>query len=503
MDVRRTHPVGDVRARYAPSMTARRSLLDTLLWCAIAVAGGLVVAWADTSARDVQGPVLLLMLLNFALTLAGRAPVVPAAIASAVGLPLLYAFHLHAFVPGTLAAVIPALIGGGGGKLVGRFLDDASAHLVDAHPRTEAAWYERPLSLRSVLGSVLVALAAAGMWPVRAALLAIGHPVAGFVMLVWEMMTLVGWTALAPVILRERARTVNDEVTLGITVPAVTMHVAIVLALCTLHAAAITVATAMLLIPIRPGWPEMARAAFGAYLPLDAAAYLSILALGYVSDVERQRRAAAQREAALHAEAIESRLSALRARLNPHFLFNALNSVDVLARSGRADDTSHLLGGISSLLRYVLDERRDTVPLSEELDFVRRYLSVQQARFGDRLRADVHVGPEVESLAVPQLVLQPIVENAVEHGIARMLEGGMVRVTALRDEDSLRVIVENDGPAPGNQGLRGGVGLTTTRERLVRLFGDRASLSIEARSAPDSGTRVVLRLPIAEMAKSA
>jgi hypothetical protein len=412
-------------------------------------------------------------------------------------LPLVYALRLNAANPGMILATVPALMGGGGGALVGRFLDAASSQLMEPATPAGAAWYERPLSLRSVLGTVLVALAIAGLWPVHSALVALGHPVTGFVMLVWETMTLVGWTALAPVILRERRRAMTETVVGGISASDAAMHAAIVLSLSVVHAALITLSTALLLIPVRPGWPEMARAAFGVYLPLDAAAYLAILALGYASDVERQRRAAAQREDALRTEAAENRLSALRSRLNPHFLFNALNSVDVLARAGRAEETSRLVGGITSLLRYVLDERRTTVPLSEELDFARRYLSVQQARFGERLRSEVSGGAEVDSLLVPQLLLQPIVENAVEHGIARTLEGGIVRIAATRDEDALLVTVDNDGPAPQPSDDERGVGLANTRERLGRLFGGAASLRVEARTAP-SGTRVVLRLPIAE-----
>lgn len=481
-------------------MTTRRSFSETAVWLSLALAGGAAVGWVDAGAREVQGPVLLLMLLNFALTLPGRAPVLLTAIASAAGLPLVYALRLHAVNAGMLIAVAPALIAGGGGALVGRFLDVATSRLTEASASAEVPWNERPLPLRFVLGSALVGLSAAGTWSVHSALVALGHPVPGFVAMVWETMTLVGWTAIAPIIVRNPARA-SESASPGLTPADAGLHLAIVLALCVVHAALITTATAALLIPVRPGWPEMARAAFESYLPLDAAAYLAILAIGRASDVERHRRAAAEREAALRTEAAENRLGALRSQLNPHFLFNALNSVDVLARSGRGEETSRLVGGITSLLRYVLDDQRSAVPLSEEFDFVRQYLAIQRARFGDRLESQIHVAPDVESVLVPQLLLQPIVENAVEHGIARTLEGGIVSVTAARDGDSLRVTVDNDGPA-GDPSVSpattaSGLGLANTRERLARLFGPSASVSIDRRSAPRPGTRVVLRLPIA------
>src|SRR5690349_9264107 len=130
-------------------MTTRRSLSETAGWLAIALAGGAVVGWVDASASEVQGSVLLLMLLNFALTLPGRAPVVLTAIASAAGLPLVYALRLHTFNAGMLIAIVPALIAGGGGALVGRFLDLAASGLTEsAEDSASVPRHERPLTLR-------------------------------------------------------------------------------------------------------------------------------------------------------------------------------------------------------------------------------------------------------------------------------------------------------------------------------------------------------------------
>jgi sensor histidine kinase YesM len=196
---------------------------------------------------------------------------------------------------------------------------------------------------------------------------------------------------------------------------------------------------------------------------------------------------------------LDRRLDALRARLNPHFLFNALNSADVLARAGKAAETGRMLAGLTALLRYVLDERRATVPLGDELAFARQYLDVQEIRLGERLRYAVEVPPALERDAeVPQLLLQPIVENAVEHGIGRTLEGGLVRIAAARDGDWLRLTVEDEGPGPAASATDApaGIGLASTRERLAHLFDGRATLTLEPRA--DRGTRVIICIPYQE-----
>jgi LytS/YehU family sensor histidine kinase len=313
--------------------------------------------------------------------------------------------------------------------------------------------------------------------------------------MVWQIMTLLGWIGFTPLILRARGSSdATDRVQSGLTPSGALKHVVVLAALVTIHAIAVVTISGALFIPLVPSWNALVLAALVTYLPLDVLAYVTILALGYVSDTERHRREAARRETALRAESLDSRMSALRARLNPHFLFNALNSVDVLARAGKTAQMSNVLDGLTSLLRYVLDERRPNVALREEFDFVRRYFDVQQVRFGDRLHCAVVAPPAIDGAAVPQLLLQPIVENAVEHGIAQTLDGGTVRVEARRDGDVLELTVDDDGPGITGEPSTRGMGLSSTRERLTRLFGGRASLRVESR-APARGTRVVIRLP--------
>jgi two-component system LytT family sensor kinase len=249
----------------------------------------------------------------------------------------------------------------------------------------------------------------------------------------------------------------------------------------------------MLFIPIVPGWTALTRAAFAVYLPLDALAYVAILSLAYASDTARHRRAEAQTAAALRAESVNSRLAALRSRLNPHFLFNALNSVSVLAAAGKGRETGELVQGLTALLRYVLDERRLLVPVRDELEFVRQYFAVQQTRFGDRLRCTVECEPIAGGALVPQLLLQPLVENAVEHGVASALEGASVSVRATVSAARLHIVVEDDGPGPESSVPSLGIGLSSTRERLAGLYGQDATLSL---GRPAGGTtRVEVELP--------
>src|ERR1041385_1732913 len=151
-------------------MTIRRSLSETAVWLAIALAGGLGIGQIDVAPREGQGTVLLLMVFNFALTLPGRAPIVLTAVVSAAGIWGTYLLRLHAWNPGTMVAVVPALIAGGGGSLVGRLLDVASVQLVAPPQSGELPWHRRPLSLRFVLGTGLVSLSAAGAWSIHSAL---------------------------------------------------------------------------------------------------------------------------------------------------------------------------------------------------------------------------------------------------------------------------------------------------------------------------------------------
>ena len=216
--------------------------------------------------------------------------------------------------------------------------------------------------------------------------------------------------------------------------------------------------------------------------------------LGVVLAIDHERVAQARRR-----ELLAARLRALRAQLQPHFLFNTLHAIGVTAaRDGpTAARMTTLLG---DLLRHSLRERDgDLVSLAEERELLQPYLALQELRFADRLRIEVDLEPELLGAAVPDLVLQPLVENALRHGIEQRPGPGSVRVRARREGETLVVEVEDDGVGPGASDARDGTGtgLASTRARLQALYGERASLTLRENGL--GGARATLRLPYREL----
>ena len=212
---------------------------------------------------------------------------------------------------------------------------------------------------------------------------------------------------------------------------------------------------------------------------------------------EREVRAAhlRTRAAALEAELVQAQLGALRAQLHPHFLFNTLHAASALMTRD-ADGARTVLADLSDLLRAALD--RDDEPeisLAEERDVLGAYLRIARARMGDRLTLAEELAPDTLDAFVPPLLLQPLVENAVEHGVAPRARGGTVAVRAVREGDTLVLRVEDDGVGlVGGDGMtREGVGLGNTRRRLAGLYGDAAGLTLAPR--PEGGLCVEVRIP--------
>ncbi|HEX8696937.1 MAG TPA: histidine kinase [Longimicrobium sp.] len=243
------------------------------------------------------------------------------------------------------------------------------------------------------------------------------------------------------------------------------------------------------------------------YLISDVMVYWAIVGAYTALDYrrryrERELEAArlAVRAARLEASVTEARLSALRMELNPHFLFNTLNSVAGLVRRRENDQAVGVLATLGELLRITLGQREQEVPLELELDFLRRYLEIERVRFHDRLTVEVDVPAPLLHHPVPSLVLQPLVENAVRHGIALQPGPGRLAIRAARRGGELVLEVSDTGPGPGAVVRGGGVGLKNTRERLTRLYGERAALRLEA--APGGGTRAVVTLPLSAQENS-
>jgi two-component system, LytTR family, sensor kinase len=201
-----------------------------------------------------------------------------------------------------------------------------------------------------------------------------------------------------------------------------------------------------------------------------------------------------QRYVEREVELSQARLGALRAQLRPHFMFNALNSVAMLVRGGRGPEAVDMIARLSGLLRDSLDDDGGAeVTLEEELALARRYLAIEEIRFADRLQVTMNVVGQAKTVRVPRLILQPIVENAVQHGIGTSAGAGHIEIHARTTGDALVVTVRDDGPGPAAS-TNGGVGLKNTRERLRAAYGASARLTLE--HAPQGGALATLVIPL-------
>jgi sensor histidine kinase YesM len=240
-------------------------------------------------------------------------------------------------------------------------------------------------------------------------------------------------------------------------------------------------------------WEIISRTLVGsARLSLAIFTYAGIIALDRVLRIREALRTRELQATRLQAQATQARLDALAARLEPHFLFNALQSVSALIDSDPLRART-MLAQIGDLLRDALAvPESGEVTVRDEMVLLRRYLAIEETRFADRLQVEVHVAAEAELGRVPRFVLQPIVENALRHGLAPLPEGGQLRITATHAGSRLRFVVWNDG-LPLSSAMRDGLGLATTRERLSTRYGDAATLVL--RSAAGGGVETVIEVP--------
>jgi len=230
-----------------------------------------------------------------------------------------------------------------------------------------------------------------------------------------------------------------------------------------------------------------------------------IIVLGYLgwhyykAFHERERQAAA-----LATELVQARLQALRMQLNPHFLFNTLNTISALIHEN-PDAADRMIVRLSELLRRTLD-RGDVqeVPLREELEFLRSYLDIEQMRFPDRLTVTFDIEPKTQELLVPQLILQPLVENALRHGILPREEAGRVEISArVVDGQHLELRVRDNGnglPAANGSPGREGIGLQNVRSRLAQLYG--AAQQLQIGNAATGGVEARIRIPCSTIPRS-
>jgi two-component system, LytTR family, sensor kinase len=245
-----------------------------------------------------------------------------------------------------------------------------------------------------------------------------------------------------------------------------------------------------------PGRPpsQPMRGLFSRYSFLyDFIVYLVVLSAGlarnyyvrYQARLDKTRRLEAEatqlraEAAELHAQVTDARLNALRAQLNPHFLFNTLNAVSTLVDED-PPAARRMIARLSDLLRHTLREGDEQeITLARELEMLRLYLEIMQVRFQNNLEVSIETEPSLDEALVPNLVLQPLVENAFRHGIAQTQTVGRVTIRAVRDNGDLVLTVRDNGAGPGKK-VRDGVGLANTRARLTQLYGERQQLALTA-----------------------
>ena len=234
-------------------------------------------------------------------------------------------------------------------------------------------------------------------------------------------------------------------------------------------------------------------------LPFGVPVYLAMVGVEHAIRYFVEARDRELQMARLAEQLSTARFEALQARVNPHFLFNTLNTIAVLVRDDDKRGATRIVEQLADVLRITLSRHQaPEVSLGDELELVRQYLAIEQARFPDRLRPLIDVDDRLLSAAVPSFAIQPLVENAVKHGIARQSDAGRLTIAARRERGILEIVVSNDGPAfdaAAASSHRGGI--SNTRDRIRELYRERASLSIEPGAS--GGAVATLRLPFREI----
>jgi two-component system LytT family sensor kinase len=269
-------------------------------------------------------------------------------------------------------------------------------------------------------------------------------------------------------------------------------HIAGVAATTTFFAVISTIAhhAVSLGVPRDPFWIDL-RNGWVYAMPLATITYAATVGVGYAAEHGRRVRELEQ----LKTQLAQSQLSALRMQLNPHFLFNALHTIAVFVREHDETHAVELIERLGDVLRHVL--RNSTAfeaPLASEIAFVQKYVEIEQARFGDRLSVSYGLGDDLRGVLVPQLIVQPLVENALKHGLAPRAAAGHLAIAARRVGESLELTVADDGIGlASGWDASHGVGLANMRARLHRMYGDNARLALETR--PEGGVRATVTLP--------
>lgn len=306
------------------------------------------------------------------------------------------------------------------------------------------------------------------------------------------------WALLAPIVLSLARRFPFEGGRWRRSLP---VHVVAVLVLTFAHilmteAVHYAIVTGLWGEPARAPWWTRVTRTFVMSFDWEMMTYWAIVGFWHAATYYGEAQARTLRESQLETRLAEAQLQALQRQLHPHFLFNTLNGISALMHRD-VEAADQMLARLSDLLRLALDQRgAQVITLKEELEFLEKYLEIEQARFGDRLTVRYEVDPMLLDAQVPNLLLQPLVENSVRHAVAVRREPGVIEIRARREGDELALSVQDNGPGLRNgqqAAWTAGVGLSNTRSRLEHLYG--AAQRISFAEPPGGGLVVTVTLP--------
>lgn len=315
----------------------------------------------------------------------------------------------------------------------------------------------------------------------------------------WGILTWCAWAPLTPVMvwLARRYSLVGSAWKRNVLI-----HLPAFLIISAAHSAVATVVT----LTVKPFdhmgtspdafWPRFISRMQGAF-GSDLLVYGAVIGVCYAFDYYRKYREREFLASQLEAQLAQAQLDSLRTQLHPHFLFNTLNGIVGLVRDNKNDAAVNMLVGLSDLLRRALEHStQQEVELNEEISFLQLYLSIQQMRFSDRLEIEIDIDPNTARALVPSMILQPLAENALRHGIGRSVASGLVGISSHIENGFLKLIVFDNGaglPEDWQLKTSGGIGLANTAARLQQLYGENHRL--ELRNRTEKGVEVVIVIP--------
>lgn len=348
------------------------------------------------------------------------------------------------------------------------------------------------LAVWAVLGVIYAA-------PIYVEVRAEGHGHTAWRIFTWGILTWVAWAPLTPAMiwLARKFSVVGEAWKRNLAV-----HLPAFLLISTLHSAAATAIN----LRVKPFdnmggspkafWPRFLSSVTGSF-GSDLLIYAGVIGVFYAFDYYRKYREREVAATRLEAQLAQAQLDSLRMQLHPHFLFNTLNSIVGLVRDNKNNAAVNMLVGLSDLLRHTLEySSRHEVELREEINFIKLYLSIQEMRFSDRLRIELDIDPRTTKALVPNLILQPLTENALRHGIARSTDSGLVGINSVVEDGHLRLTVYDDGAGlPDDWQMKGsmGIGLANTAARLQQLYDNDHEFDIRNRDT--GGVEVVIVMP--------